>query len=138
MTKEEAEFDERLGIFHRQKAEATKIWFAASALVADTVPISALRPGYNDSGRRLMDARKRAQNERKFGSWDALPDGGRRYSFEVTGRSGWRARYVKEVDAAESTVKFYQEIYDAEGRLREVHHKYPVDLGHQQVVEEES
>ena len=85
-----------------------------------------------------MDARKRAQNERKFGRWDELPDGGRRYSFEVKGRLGWRARYVKEVDAEESTVRFYQEIYDGEGTLREVHQKYPVDLGHRQVKEEES
>ncbi len=84
-----------------------------------------------------MDARKRAQNERKFGIWDELPDGGRRYSFEVKGRSGWRARYVKEVDAEESTVAFYQEVYDSERRLREVHHKYPVDLGHQPVTGEE-
>jgi hypothetical protein len=85
-----------------------------------------------------MDARKRRQNERKFGTWDELPHGGRRYAFEVQGRSGWRARYVKEVDAEESTVKFYQEIYDNEGKLREVHQKYPVDLGHQQLTEEES
>lgn len=84
-----------------------------------------------------MDARKRAQNERKFATWDELPDGSRRYSFEVQGRAGWRARYVKEVDAEESTVMFYQEVYDSDGRLREVHHKYPVDLGHQQVTGEE-
>src|SRR5688572_17562256 len=32
MTREEAEFDERLAIFRRQKAEATKIWFAAAAI----------------------------------------------------------------------------------------------------------
>jgi len=84
-----------------------------------------------------MDARKRQQNERKFGSWLDLPGGGRRYSYEVRGRAGWRARYVKEVDAEESTVKFYQEVYDGEGTLREVHHKYPVDLGHQQVKGQE-
>ena len=80
-----------------------------------------------------MDALKRAQNERKFGTWGELPDGGRRYSFEVKGRSGWRARYVKDVDANETTVSFYQEVYDGEGRLREIHHKYPMDLGHQPV-----
>jgi hypothetical protein len=80
-----------------------------------------------------MDARKRQQNERKFGTWLDLPNGGRRYSYDVTGRSGWRARYVKEVDAEESTVRFYQELNDGEGTLREVHHKYPVDLGHQQI-----
>jgi len=30
-----------------------------------------------------MDARKRAQNERKFAGWDEMPEGGRRYWFEV-------------------------------------------------------
>lgn len=79
-----------------------------------------------------MDARKRQQNERKYETWRVLPGGGRLYAYEVTGRSGWRARYVKEVDADESTVRFYQEVYDGDGKLREVHHKYPVDLGHQQ------
>ena len=85
-----------------------------------------------------MDARKRQQNERKFGAWSDLPNGGRAYSFEVKGRSGWRARYVKEVDAEELTVRFYQEVFDGEGRLREIHEKYPVDLGHRQVEGEES
>jgi len=84
-----------------------------------------------------MDARKRAQNERKFGSWDEQPEGGRRYWFAVEGRSGWRARYVKEVDINELTVRFYQEVYDGNGRLREIHHKYPVDLGHQPVTGDE-
>jgi hypothetical protein len=84
-----------------------------------------------------MDTRKRQQNERQFGSWLNLPDGGRRYSYDVKGRSGWRARYVKEVDAEELTARFYQEVYDGDGRLREVHHKYPVDLGHQQVTGDE-
>ena len=64
--------------------------------------------------------------------------GGRVYSFEVKGRSGWRARYVKEVDAEELTVRFYQEVFDGEGRVRETHEKYPVDLGHRQVEGEES
>jgi hypothetical protein len=82
----------------------------------------------------FMDAQKRAQNERKFGTWDELPDGGRRYWFEAKGRLDWRARYVKEVDANEATVRFYQEVYDGNGQLREIHHKYPVDLGHQQVT----
>lgn len=85
-----------------------------------------------------MDPRKRQHNERKFGTWRDLPDGGRAYSFEVKGRSGWRARYVKEVDAEELTVRLYQEVFDGEGRLREIHEKYPVDLGHRQVEGEES
>ena len=81
-----------------------------------------------------MDARRRQQNERKYGAWRELPGGGRLYSYDVRGSSGWRATYVKEVDAEELTVKFYQDVYDAAGTLREVHHKYPADLGHQQVT----
>jgi len=81
----------------------------------------------------MRDERKRRENERKFGNWDKLPDGGRRYFYEVQGRHGWIARYVKEVDASEQTIKFYQEIYDEKGRLVEVHEKYPVDKGHSRV-----
>ena len=77
----------------------------------------------------------RPQNERKFGSWEELPNGGRRYWFEVAGRRGWKARYVKEVDADENTVRFWQEIYDDQDKLVEIHEKYPVDKGHQQVQE---
>jgi len=77
----------------------------------------------------------RPQNERKFGSWEALPNGGRRYWFEVAGRRGWKARYVKEVDADENTVRFWQEIYNDQGKLVEIHEKYPADKGHQQVQE---
>jgi hypothetical protein len=77
-----------------------------------------------------MNERKRQQNEKKFGAWRELPTGGRLYTYDVEGRSGWKAKYVKEVDAEESTVRFAQEIYDVDGRLREVHEKYPVDLGH--------
>ena len=73
----------------------------------------------------------RAQNERKFGQWDELADGGRRYRLEVPGRLGWLARYLKQVDASETMVRFWQEIYDDQGRLVETHEKYPVDKGHQ-------
>jgi len=58
-----------------------------------------------------------------------LPDGGRRYVREFVGRAGGRARYVKEVDAGEQTVRFAQEIYDQASRLVAVHEKFPVDLG---------
>jgi len=78
----------------------------------------------------------RAQNERKFGHWEELSGGGRRYWFEVAGRYGWKARYVKEVDLNDETVKFWQEIYDNHGALVEVHEKYPVDKGHQKVQED--
>ena len=73
----------------------------------------------------------RTQNEKKFGNWEDLPDGGRRYWLDVTGRQGWRARYLKETDAAEQTLRFWQEIYDEQGKLVEIHEKYPVDKGHQ-------
>ena len=49
----------------------------------------------------------------------------------MTGRLGWLARYVKVVDASEQTERFWQEIYDETGILREIHEKYPVDKGHQ-------
>ena len=48
----------------------------------------------------------------------------------TAGRHGWRARYLKEVDANEKTLRFWQEIYDDQDRLVEVHEKYPVDRGH--------
>ena len=80
---------------------------------------------------------KRRQNERKFGKWEDLPAGGRKYSCEVLGRNGWRARYVKIVGSEEETLSFYQEIYDNNGRLVEVHHKCPFDLGHTGAAEEE-
>ncbi len=73
----------------------------------------------------------RLQNERKFGQWEELPGGGRRYWLDVQGRLGWLARYKKEADANETTVRFWQEIYDDQGKLVETHEKYPVDKGHQ-------
>jgi hypothetical protein len=56
---------------------------------------------------------------------------------DVKGRSGSRARYLKEVDSEELTVRFWQEVFDGEGRLREVHEKYPTDLGRQKITGEE-
>ncbi len=72
----------------------------------------------------------RAQNEKKFGHWEDVPGGGRRYWLDIHGRLGWRARYVKLVDARETTLRFWQEIYDEHGMLREVHEKCPMDKGH--------
>ena len=79
---------------------------------------------------------KQQRNERKFKNWTDLQDGGRQYWYDVPGRHGWKARYVKEVNESEETVRFYQEIYDREGRLVEVHQKYPEDTGHQLVGKE--
>ena len=75
----------------------------------------------------------RSQNEKTFGNWEGLPGGARRYWLDVSGRLGWRARYMKEVDANETTLRFWQEIYNEEGRLVEVRERYPVDRGHQSV-----
>lgn len=75
----------------------------------------------------------RQQNERKFGHWEDVPQTGRRYWPDVGSRSGWKVRYVKEVDLNEVTILFYQEVYNEIGELVEVHHKYPVDLGHRKV-----
>jgi len=75
----------------------------------------------------------RAQNERKFKYWKESPSGGRRYIREFAGRAGGLARYIKEVDANERTVRFAQEIYDSTGRLMAVHEKFPVDSGHKQL-----
>jgi len=75
----------------------------------------------------------RAQNERRFQRWLELPGNGRRYLLDVPGRHGWLARYVKEVDAGERTIRFRQEIYDDAGALVETHEKYPVDGGHRKV-----
>ena len=66
----------------------------------------------------------RPQNETKFGQWKQHPGGGRRY---------WLARYCKEVDANETALRFWQEIYDEQGRQVEIHEKYPVDKDHQKV-----
>jgi hypothetical protein len=85
----------------------------------------------------MLDERKRKQNERKFGSWDELPGGGRKYRFEVAGRRGWKAVSIKEVDVLETTVRFLQEIYDNHGILIEVHEKYPVDKGRRKLGDEE-
>jgi len=40
---------------------------------------------------------------------------------------------LKEVNASETTVRFWQEIYDDTGRLVERHDKFPVDKGHEKV-----
>ena len=50
--------------------------------------------------------RKRHENEKKFGNWTELPPGGRCYVLEVPGLHGWTARYVKEVDSEEQTIRF--------------------------------
>ena len=52
---------------------------------------------------------------------------------DVAGRHGWTARKFKEVAADETTLRFWQEIYDDALGLVEIHKKFPVDKGHQKV-----
>ncbi|MBZ0280268.1 MAG: hypothetical protein K8L97_05980 [Anaerolineae bacterium] len=77
----------------------------------------------------------RAQNEHDFPNWEDLADGGRRYWIDMPGRVSGFARYIKIVDANEVTQHFSQEVYNDEGKLIGKHQKYPVDLGHEDVVE---
>ena len=83
-----------------------------------------------------MNEQKRRTNERRFEHWEEMPSGVRRYWYDVQGRLGWRARYVKVVDADETTLRFLQEIYDERGDLVEVHEKYPENRGHQKIESE--
>jgi hypothetical protein len=80
-----------------------------------------------------LDVKKRIENEKKFSNWDELPDGYRIYWFEIEGRLGWKARYLKKVDIEETTLSFWQEIYDENGILVEYHEKYPVNMGHKKI-----
>lgn len=80
-----------------------------------------------------MNKEKRRKNEAEYDSWLEKDDGGRIYSFEIQGKSGWKAKYVKEVNNEEKTLKFWQEIYDDTGVLREIHEKYPIDTGHKKL-----
>ena len=80
-----------------------------------------------------MPDKKREQNESKFENWKGAENGGRIYWFEISGHSGWKARYVKVVDENEKTLAFYQEIYNQRNELIEVHEKYPVDKGHKKI-----
>jgi hypothetical protein len=74
----------------------------------------------------------REQNERKFEQWKELEHGGRVYRLKIAGHHGWSAEYLKEVDAEENTVRFWQEIFNEQNVLVEVHEKFPIDRGHQQ------
>ena len=76
---------------------------------------------------------KRKLNETKFSNWKDLPDGGREYWYDVEGKFGFGARYIKKVDNQEKTSKFYQEIYDKDNNLIEIHEKFPEDRGHEKL-----
>jgi hypothetical protein len=72
----------------------------------------------------------RKQNEKQFDSWVELANEARIYQKVVPGKHGWSAIYYKEVDSQENTIRFWQEIRDQNGELREIHEKYPTDKGH--------
>lgn len=80
-----------------------------------------------------MDNNKRKVNEMKFPNWEERPDGSRIYWFEILGRMGWKARYIKIVDNDELTLSFRQEIYNDKGELVEIHEKHPIDKGHRKI-----
>ena len=80
-----------------------------------------------------MNEAKRLKNEKEFDQWLETENGGRIYSFEIIGKHGWKAKYLKEVDADEITIKFWQEVYNEYNILKEIHEKYPVDKGHQKL-----
>ncbi len=73
---------------------------------------------------------KREVNERKFGNWKSKSSGGLIYRYDVEGKKKNSARYIKEVDAEENTLRFYQEIYNMDGKLIGIHEKLPIDKGH--------
>ena len=80
----------------------------------------------------MLNQKKRNINEKKFGKWTENQDGSRKYYYEVSGKQGWKAKYVKEVDKNEVTLKFFQEIYNENGILVEIHEKYLEDKGHKE------
>jgi len=82
----------------------------------------------------LVDLIKRQENEKKFPNFKEQPDGSRIYWFEIEGRLGWKAKYLKTVDHHEITLSFCQEIYDSNGFLAEIHEKYPIDKGHLKIA----
>lgn len=76
---------------------------------------------------------KRKENEKKYDKWEEREEGDRKNWFEVEGKFGWRARYIKIVDAKEFTLQFWQEILNDKNEIVEIHHKFPRDLGHQKL-----
>jgi hypothetical protein len=77
--------------------------------------------------------KKRELNEKKYGNWEDLGNGKRKYWFELIGKDKGKAIYLKEVDENEDIIRFWQEIYDENNKLIEIHEKYPVDTGHKKL-----
>ena len=51
----------------------------------------------------------------------------------VRKRLEWKAKYLKEMDNEETTLKFWQGVYDETNTLREIHEKYPIDKEYKKV-----
>ncbi len=111
-------------LLRRQDRRASRLLLLD--IIYTHVHFNALHPSTFD-----LSMSSRRQNERKFGSWRAVAGGGRLYWRDFEGKMKWWARYLKEVDSAERTVRFWQEIYDERGVLVEVHEKFPIDRGHE-------
>jgi hypothetical protein len=79
----------------------------------------------------------REQNERRFKNWQDTPDGKRRYWSDRSGAVGGFQRMIKVVDANETTLQVLQEIYNDDNVLIARHQKYPVDTGHEILVDED-
>ena len=77
-----------------------------------------------------MNKNKRQKNESEYDIWIESKNGNRIYSFEIIGKLGWKAKYLKEVNSSEITIRFWQEVFDEKNILREIHEKYPLDKGH--------
>ena len=81
--------------------------------------------------RKILIMATRTQNEKEFGQWEELPDGGRRYWRDRVGIVRGLQRMVKIVDVDENTRFVIQEIYNEDGELIERHQKFPKDTGHE-------
>ena len=75
---------------------------------------------------------KRKKNEKEYSSWTELEAGGRIYTKNINAgdKSGKTARYEKTVDKNEKTVTSIQKIFDKEGKIVEIHEKFPINKGH--------
>ena len=75
----------------------------------------------------------RTANENRFKQWSITENKGRLYCRKVIGKQEWYALYYKEVNANEETIRIWQEIYNSNNQLIEIHYKYPEDKGHQKI-----
>jgi hypothetical protein len=53
-----------------------------------------------------MNKKQQQKNEIEYERWIEKEDEGRVYSFEISGKSGWKAKYLKEVNNEEVTTRF--------------------------------